>query len=619
MSDGEESEYLRLVNQYGEKYGGNPELAKKEFDELIFSLIATYLIITVLVVGLLIYCTIALFQGRNDYLFFVVMLGAFSYFAIVPFLTKNNKEDSVEVFPTDCPELFRRCDLVADQIGVSRVKRIYLDHAYNAGAGNHSDWLWKKPEPYLLFGGHLLAAGSPDEVDSVIAHELAHHLASDGLEAYRLSFASLLPRNYAAFLPFLKKWIWNAHAIYLVLSRTKERSADALARSTISDNGLARHFVRSHLWNWTFEPKVKSNLAQWTLQSEQPIADYYKRLSQIAMAGYAEKPELLKALLNRDTSHSDTHPSLSERLLEAGINFGGESDKRINEWANQASQPLSETGITVHLGGVDSTATKKLNELWQKEVKGRWRMQRQISLQSKEILARLGTEVANLTALECDEVAMALNSLHGQEESINFLVTARKKYPEDRDLLKALAQLRFEVDPLNVIWLIDEMLMIPGLNADARELQASYAWHFGKSKEYLDRRKQFVKSAREEAKLRTSISGFTLKTDLKPHKLKEFQLNSWVDAAKTFPEVEQMYACNREHPTCDWLAIDSVICIVKPNSFNLSKEKLEDRLAREIRKASGMSSETEFYIFAKNHSLAMWLRKKHPDKIVWKK
>lgn len=619
MSDAKEhASFIKLVEKQGNVYGKNPEQAKKQLDRLLSLILATYWASTALLFAAVIAPMVIIFNGGSVATFFLVISLSALWIHLAPWFTKHPHVDYIEVFRDDCPELFSRCDAIADKIGVKRVKVIYLNHERNAGAGSHSDWFWKKPEPYLLFGGPLLVSESADDVDGVIAHELAHHSSGDGDFYYRLYKAITLTAWLSTVLPFLKNMVREANALYLTYSKTIERKADLAILQATAYEHLATHLIRSYLHQWMVEPTINLSFSQWVLESEKPIPNYYQRVSQILRKDLTPHPEILKALLQRKTGHIDSHPALSERLELIGIQLSQMSDEAIQEWAEKVSRPLDESGITVHLG-LGSSALEKLDADWQKQMEGRWRSQRNASLQSQKILERLPADPDLLTVSECDEVAMALSVLKGDQPTLDFLIEARKRFPKDTELLKRLAWRQFEANPLQVAWLIDEMLTMPSLKVHARYLQCTFDWYFSNGAVYSSRSIEYAEAVAEEQKLRDKVTGFNHTSQLSKHKLKQYEIDSLVESAEDISEVKQAFVFSRQHPEIGWIWADIVVFVIKVRSFQMSSERVEDQLAKKIRETSGISDSNELYVFATTNLLSKWLKNKHSDKMIYSK
>jgi Zn-dependent protease with chaperone function len=228
------------------------------------------------------------------------------------------------------PAFWASLDALADRMRAPRLGRVVLTHEAGAAAVAHQDaWLPWRHHHTLVLGIPLLARLPVDEMQAVIAHELAHfsrHFGWAGHWLYRarLGWAQLLQgsdhdivwyRIAAGFARWFVPFFERHSAAEAVRS---EYEADALAAEVTAPECLARGLARlaaargSDGWRFGDGPLP-----------EDPLGGAMPGLGQ-AIASIA----LVQALREDDAWHARqdpieaTHPPVSERLRALGVQPG---------------------------------------------------------------------------------------------------------------------------------------------------------------------------------------------------------------------------------------------------------------------------------------------------------
>jgi STE24 endopeptidase len=160
----------------------------------------------------------------------------------------------------------------------------------------------------ILLGDTLLEEFSPEEIETILAHELAHHVHNDiplslifgtslqfatfFLAAQSLQWASklhpLLERSDPSGLPFLALFFGFAGFISMPIgnaySRWREGMADDYA---LEATGKPRHFVNAfaRLANQNLAEADPSRWVRWLLASHPPLKDRIAKAQRYTVAG----------------------------------------------------------------------------------------------------------------------------------------------------------------------------------------------------------------------------------------------------------------------------------------------------------------------------------------------
>jgi Zn-dependent protease with chaperone function len=333
----------------------------------------------------------------------------------------------------EAPALFAELKRLRRRLRVGRIARVYLTPDLNAAAcevPRFGIFGWSRR--YLVLGLPLLQAFPPEELGSVIAHEIGHFSREhNGITRWlcrvRLTWQSLLSdgeQRQRIFLlgPFLRWW-WprfNAHAF--VLSRRQEYEADqAAARAAgaeVAGRALLRLTVLSRFLDEEFWPEVQ----KLAVDSPMPPLDLSARLA--AALRRDPGPEAVRWLregLAVPTNNADTHPCLRDRLVEMGFP-GAENPGAI------PVPPLpGPTAAAEWLGPLEQRAGERFSSDWAFGVREVWK-------ERHEEAAR------RLAALEKTEAAEVAGTLTPEErwERIAHVVEvegAGAAEPMVRDLL----------------------------------------------------------------------------------------------------------------------------------------------------------------------------------------
>lgn len=280
-----------------------------------------------------------------------------------------------ELRPDEAPELFAEVERLRAQLAAPRIHRLVLTDEFNAAmAQTPRLGILGWPRNHLVLGLPLMRVLTPDELRSVIAHELGHAGGGHGTFGgwiYRIRATwSVLARQVVAggaaklVRGFLKFFVPRFNAWTFVLARAQEYEADraavAVAGARDAANALVRVNVLGRHASETFWPV----LGRRAVESAVPPAHLLGDLQQsFAGIGPGQAKRWLSEAWRRPTDRVDTHPCLRERLTAMGIDTVP---------APPAGVP-PRTAASAFLGAAEARLTNELETTWSTSVAETWR------------------------------------------------------------------------------------------------------------------------------------------------------------------------------------------------------------------------------------------------------
>jgi Zn-dependent protease with chaperone function len=355
--------------------------------------------------------------------------------------------EGVEVTEKEAPALMAEISTLRKTLGAQRVFRVLLTPECNASVCEIPrlgiiGW----PKNYLVLGLPLMDELTPDEFRAVLAHEFAHLSGRHGRFSgwiYRLRRTwgnvfenwensstghSLARRLTTAFV----NWWWprfNARAF--VLSRLCEYEADLAAARITAPEHITRGLLRIKLVNALMEGPVQKLLNQLAAESPIPLADYttflqkQRRLPshQPDFARWCHEAFLIP------TGHSDTHPSLTDRMKSITAKLGGPEIQKTPPFpaALSAAEHFLTTGLTSLRHSVEA--------LWKKESTTSWetRHTSAADLRRRSVVADTHRQADSRDTSQLWEKATTLAALHGSAAAIPVvqqLLAVQPNHPE---------------------------------------------------------------------------------------------------------------------------------------------------------------------------------------------
>ncbi len=280
----------------------------------------------------------------------------------------------------EVPALFELLDQLRTEVAPMRFHTVLVTREFNAAVAQVPrlgvfGWF----RSYLLLGLPLMQSVDAEEFKAVLAHEFAHLSNRDGgsgswVYRIRRSWEQMIGnvernggRGSFALRPFVS-WFWprfNAHAF--VLSRLQEYRADEtggrFAGKETMGRALTRIALRGRWMQQDFWPPVMRRV------NDRPEAPerIYQEIGDAAKVPLdpTKARRWLEEALRRPTDHSDTHPSLLDRLRALGIAPSG--------GAVPAEPPVpGRTAADVFLGDRLPGIVASLSGTWRQELSPAW-------------------------------------------------------------------------------------------------------------------------------------------------------------------------------------------------------------------------------------------------------
>jgi Zn-dependent protease with chaperone function len=237
----------------------------------------------------------------------------------------------IELCPADAPELFGVIERLRERLDTPRIDHVLLDGDFNASivqTPRLGPLGWARN--YLTIGLAYMQALSPDELESVIAHELGHISRRHGRFAcwiYRLRsswgrFAYELDERGVAGAGlarrFLAWYVPRLQACSVALMREHEHEADRAAAEAVGAQHAARALVRATALAPTVS-RYWDGVYSRVLDESTPPATAYRGLRQALREPPGGEGEAAVArALAMPTDTGDTHPALADRLAALG-------------------------------------------------------------------------------------------------------------------------------------------------------------------------------------------------------------------------------------------------------------------------------------------------------------
>jgi Zn-dependent protease with chaperone function len=282
--------------------------------------------------------------------------------------------------------LLQHVQEIGKRVGAPRVHRVIVTNAHNASAMQipRAGVFW--PKNTLAVGYPLLATLSVDQMRAVIAHELGHITHAHGrfaswVHRTRLSWVRLLEilerhQSVPAHVHLLFRfYVPRLHALSAAVSRQQERLADRLASEVtgpaVAAQALMAIAAGQILVSEVFWPRIYERI------DEDPNPPHpFAQLGTDLWEGIEDRAQLIDRLLEDDTTASDTHPALRDRL--AALN---ESPR----WPD----PVTVAAVDYFFGSHKAELASALDTQWQDTQGREWRSRHDEIRERRERLAHL--------------------------------------------------------------------------------------------------------------------------------------------------------------------------------------------------------------------------------------
>ncbi|WP_164491592.1 M48 family metallopeptidase [Staphylospora marina] len=264
----------------------------------------------------------------------MITSGVLIYFIIRAMMVRAEMPDGVELTREEAPGLFETLDELKERMKAPEIHKVLVDEDFNASVMQYSTYmLFGRKQHILKVGFPLLLTLSPEQMKSVLAHELAHVSHADtklGARIYRLGSSmeqllKSLEKNDEKlgtwiFRPFFRWFVPRFSAWSFVMRRTEEYRADAKAAEMTSPQVAGEALIHIHVKrHWYSETFMGDHVLDEVRKNGSVTGLFSLYLERMQQVPDEEWEKILKMSLAEDTDLTDTHPSLRERLEALGV------------------------------------------------------------------------------------------------------------------------------------------------------------------------------------------------------------------------------------------------------------------------------------------------------------
>ena len=432
---------------------------------------------------------------------------------------KLDEPKGLELARKDHPQLFAAIDEVRGATRAPHVHAVLLDSDLNAGVVQVPRLgLFGWQRNYLLLGLPLMQLTTPAEFKAVLAHEFGHLSGAHGrfgawiyrVRTFWAQLANVLERDehWGSFLfvPFFRWYAPRFAAWSFVKARQQEYEADRLAAETVgvaeSASALVRIALKGEELGQRFWPAVFKAVEH----DPEPAACPFLALGLPEQRAF--RPEAasdLDRVLGRNTSNSDTHPCLRERI--------GALDA-----AAAVPAPVEESAADVLLGAALAGFVEHFDANWRGNVTAWWRERHAFLSGARERVAAF--EGRQLDDAELEEYAGLTAALKGDQEASAIYEELLRRRPGHAVALFIAGRARLSRGEDAGIAMVEEaMLRSNDLTLAGCDLVVGYLHERGRDAEA--RRFIEIYQARhaEEARIAAERSTFRTTDSYAPHSL----------------------------------------------------------------------------------------------------
>ena len=419
------------------------------------------------------------------------------------------------------PRLFAMLDDLTSKLRAPKFHHVLLDTDFNAGVmqvPRLGILGWQRN--YLVLGLPLMEALSPEQFQSVLAHEIGHLSGSHSRFAgwiYRVrqtwnQLMQSLDAGSSASQIFTVFFDWYApffSAYSFALARANEYEADRCAAQVAGAKNMADALVSVHiagrLLSERYWPAVNELVNQQPLPPDASIADMTQYLRRGAAPDDAAL--WLDEALRQKTDYDDTHPALSDRLTALGALPNVKSvhpslPDRLAAIAGEtetaprmAPAPVTETAAERYFGPTRQAFTERLSRNWQQKVTPVWKARFENARKMQQGLAELEEKALRqpLTDAEALQRVEWIEEFRGSEAAILAYEERLRQKPDDLIASFAMGRLLLENNDANGIALLEHaMAKEPGSVFAGCQIMYGYLMRQGRETDAETYRRRYL-------------------------------------------------------------------------------------------------------------------------------
>lgn len=584
------AEYRALVADYSAKKIADPAgylASVRAFVRWGTVMLGVAVLFFVGLIGLGVILIVSVSAGLGVFVGIPGLIGLYTLVAMSFYRPDRGEER--EVTEKDAPALFRRLRELGEVIGSPNVCRVEVSSDLNASASTMTTFgLWGKHRAVVTLGLPLLCFFPQDEVDAILAHELAHHGNADpvfGFGIWRMQvFWSALSSqsDWRTFwVPLFARWYSpRLDAMTSILSREKEFAADAVAAKVVGAKSMGMSLIRLR----TVEARTAllSSRRRDVERAGGSVDDPYRQAMAIAKERLEPMdPAELVVELKRSSSEDSSHPSLRERLEHLGWSFGPDLESVAQEWAVTMAEPVKRTALEGYCGGGADAYLASVEADFREQMEiGRAERLKDFE-GAKKVYGDLRAKADSmpLTANESMRLVGATVTVEGDAAGKALMREVARRFPDDGDVQMMWAgALVHEKDPA-CLPILERFAMEPEYRYRALMQTSEYWDSLGESaaaRPFLDAAHDVY--ADEAAKLE-SLWPVMAGDSFEMFEVPESDREALGALREGLSEVTAVYAVGKRHRETPHLVLEVYVIAFAPKGFAYDKESLMEKMA----------------------------------------
>jgi Zn-dependent protease with chaperone function len=537
-----------LVGRLEEQARRNP--SGYEFRVLLLALLgdaylgAILLLIVALLAGLV--ASIAVFKALAVKL--IIVVGIFLWMILKALWVRIEPPEGTDVKAGQAPELFRMIGELRHRLGAPRFHHVLITDDFNAGVVQSPRlgiFGWHRN--YLLIGLPLMKSLSVEQFRAVLAHEFGHLARGHGrvsnwIYRQRRRWSRLMDaletresKGSVLFKPFLDWFAPYFNAYSFPLARANEYEADATAVRLTSPRAAAEALTGVTVIGSYLAERYWPQIHRQADDQPQPGFTPYSSMGHQVIAGLdtAAAAVWLDQAMARQTTSSDTHPALHDRL------------KAINETPRLAL-PTSSQAADRLLGGSLGAIAEAFDRRWRDNILTAWEEHHREVQENRRTLAGLNAQYergAELTLQDAYDRARLTESIGGDADAaLGQYRALHERAPDDAVICLGLGARLLARDDESGRALVERAMQ---LDEDAIlqgcEVLRDYHWRNGREEEAQACHQRLVERAQLQREADKERNQVTLRDKFELHNLPEDAFAELRARLRAIPNLHKAY------------------------------------------------------------------------------
>lgn len=432
-----DEQFDALVGRLEERARQNP--ARYKLNVYLLALLGNVYIgaVLLLVIALLAGLVASVTTFRALAVKLILVVGVFLWMVVKALWVKIDPPSGLALDAGQAPELFAMIEELRRRLGAPRFHHVLITDDFNAAVTQSPRLgLFGWDRNYLLLGLPLLQSLTAEQFKAVLAHEFGHLAKGHGRMTHwiyrqRRRWSRLLEvleesesKGSFLFKPFLHWFTPYFGAYSFPLARADEYEADAISARLSSPRAAAEALTQVDVVGSYLAERYWPDVQRQADEHPQPA---FAPFGSLGLRVAAELDEAsargwLAEAMARQTTSSDTHPALRERLAALG-----EAPRLALPAPGQAADRL--------LGEALPQITESLDRGWQEAVRPSWEERHQEVQEGRSRLADLDARHAagaELTLQEAYDRAVLTESMgNDADAALDQLRALHQRAPDE--------------------------------------------------------------------------------------------------------------------------------------------------------------------------------------------